>query len=339
MNRLGLSRLHGPRRDRVKVERPALVRDPHRPVPMLFHQHTGGSDRLMNLIESPLMRDGEILAQAAGRLDAPAPVQLAARRAGAMQIGDLGWLNGEALIVDRQIAIQEFIRCLQRGHVREPHLFDHPILKGLKEPLHPPFRLGRVGRDQRNPQFAQRPPKLTRRVHSRELFVHGGRDWRLIGGMLVRVDGPRNPRLQHGAREAIHRGNRAFVRIEPSIHPTGRIIDVGHQHATGAAPLEPVMMRPIALHQFPPMCLSLPPGPMRARPPLEVRHPCRQEPAPQGFVAERDPLALGQLLCRQNVNRPPPSRDQRFLRSQDLQRFRSSEALARIIHDGSLRNR
>ena len=48
----------------MKAERPALVRDPHRPVPMLFPQHTGGSDRRMILIESSLMRNGAILAQA-----------------------------------------------------------------------------------------------------------------------------------------------------------------------------------------------------------------------------------------------------------------------------------
>ena len=53
IHRLGLSRLHGPRGNRMKVERPALVRDPHCPVPMLFPQHTGGlgpshdSDRVL----------------------------------------------------------------------------------------------------------------------------------------------------------------------------------------------------------------------------------------------------------------------------------------------------
>ena len=57
VNRLGRNRLHGPRRDRVKAKRPTLVRDPQGPVHMLFHQYTGGSNRLMNLIESPLMRD------------------------------------------------------------------------------------------------------------------------------------------------------------------------------------------------------------------------------------------------------------------------------------------
>ena len=45
-----------PRRDRMKAERPALVRDAHRPIHVLFQQHTGGSDRRMNLIESSLMR-------------------------------------------------------------------------------------------------------------------------------------------------------------------------------------------------------------------------------------------------------------------------------------------
>ena len=51
-----------------------------------------------------------------------------------MQISDLGWLNGEALIADRQKALQELICRVQRGDVREQYLLDHPILKGLKAP-------------------------------------------------------------------------------------------------------------------------------------------------------------------------------------------------------------
>jgi hypothetical protein len=39
--------------DRAKAARPFLVRDPHRSVHVLFHQHVGDPDRLMNLIESP----------------------------------------------------------------------------------------------------------------------------------------------------------------------------------------------------------------------------------------------------------------------------------------------
>ena len=59
-----------------------------------------------------------------------------------MQIGCLGWLNGETPIVDWQRALQELIRCIQRGNVHEPHPLDHSILNGLKEPLDPPFACG-----------------------------------------------------------------------------------------------------------------------------------------------------------------------------------------------------
>ncbi|NOS82283.1 MAG: hypothetical protein E8D46_01080 [Nitrospira sp.] len=57
------------------------------------------------------------------RVKAQDAVQLPVRRTGAMQIGDLGLLNGEPPVVDRQIVIQELIRCVQRGDIREPHLF------------------------------------------------------------------------------------------------------------------------------------------------------------------------------------------------------------------------
>jgi hypothetical protein len=101
-----------------------------------------------------------------------------------MQIRSLRRLNGEAAIVDRQIARQELIRRIQRGDVREPHLLDHPILKGFKEPLHPPLGLAGVGRDQLDSQLAQRPPKLTRGLDPGQLLVHRGWCWRLIGRML-----------------------------------------------------------------------------------------------------------------------------------------------------------
>lgn len=50
-----------------------------------------------------------------------------------MQIRGLRGLNGEAPIVDRQIALQELIRRVEHGEVREPHLFNHPILKDVKQ--------------------------------------------------------------------------------------------------------------------------------------------------------------------------------------------------------------
>ena len=87
------------------------------------------------------------LAQTAGRLEAQDAVQLSVGRTGTMQIRGLRGPYRKTPVVDRQIAFQELIRRLQRGNVREPHLLDHPILKGIKEPLHSPLRLGGVGRD------------------------------------------------------------------------------------------------------------------------------------------------------------------------------------------------
>jgi hypothetical protein len=136
-HRLGRDRLYGPRRDRVKVERPTLVRDPQGPLYALFHQHMGRPHIGPHLIEVPVVRHRPITAQASSGFDAQALVEIAARRTGAMQIGGLGRRNGEAPIVARQIARQELIRRRQRGNVREPQLLDHPILKGFKEPLHP----------------------------------------------------------------------------------------------------------------------------------------------------------------------------------------------------------
>jgi hypothetical protein len=50
------------------------------------------------------------MAQASGRLEAQDAVQLLVCRTGVMQIRSLRRLNGEAPIVDRQIARQELIR-------------------------------------------------------------------------------------------------------------------------------------------------------------------------------------------------------------------------------------
>ena len=96
MNLLGLSRLHGPRRDRMKAERPTLVRDPHRPIHALFHQHVGRPDIGPHLVAVPVVGHRPVPTQAPCGLEAQAPVQIAAHRTGAMQIGNLSWLNGEA---------------------------------------------------------------------------------------------------------------------------------------------------------------------------------------------------------------------------------------------------
>ena len=101
MTRLGLSRLHGPRRERRKAERPARGRDPHRPVHVLFHQHVGRPDIAPHLIERPVVGHRPVTAHAPRRFDAQDPAQLPECRTGARQIGGLRRLNGAALIVDR----------------------------------------------------------------------------------------------------------------------------------------------------------------------------------------------------------------------------------------------
>ncbi len=42
--------------DGLIVERPALVGDPHRPVHPFFHLHVRGPDRVVDLIEVPVVR-------------------------------------------------------------------------------------------------------------------------------------------------------------------------------------------------------------------------------------------------------------------------------------------
>jgi len=81
-------------------------------------------------------------------------------------------LRGTALGVARQIALQAPIRRLQGRAPCQPPRFDQSILDGLKEPLHPPLSRQRVGRDQRDPQFAQCPPKRTQGLPPCPLLVH-----------------------------------------------------------------------------------------------------------------------------------------------------------------------
>jgi hypothetical protein len=199
-----------------------------------------------HLIELPVMGSRPVTAQASGRLKAQDAVQLLVCRTGVMLIRSLRRLNGKAPIVDRQIARQELIRRIQRGDIREPHLLDHPILNGVKEPLHPSLGLGGVGRDQLDSQLAQHPPKLTRRIHSRELFVQGGRDRRLIGRMFVRVDGHRSHMPSHAVREAVHRRDRSFIRVEPGKRSITRIVDMHVSRNLGPRPLNQSWCKPFS---------------------------------------------------------------------------------------------
>ena len=151
---LGLGRLShslGTSGDGVIVQWSAVVRAPHRPIHPLFDHDVGRSDIGSHLIERSVVRPRPVLAQAAGRLEAQAAVQLPVCRTGAMQIGGLGWLDRTALVVERQPLLQEAIRGLDRGDARSAQLFHQAILQWLEQPLHPPLRLRRVGRDQLDP--------------------------------------------------------------------------------------------------------------------------------------------------------------------------------------------
>ena len=128
-------RLHGTSRDDVIVEGAAVVGDPHRPIHALFHQHMGGPDMVVNLVERPLMRDGEVLSQASCRLETQDAIQIPSRETRPMQIDGLRRRDREALVVLWQIGVQELIRFVDRRYPGQPHLLDHPILEGVKQPL------------------------------------------------------------------------------------------------------------------------------------------------------------------------------------------------------------
>ena len=137
--------------------------------------------------------------------------------------------------------------------------------------------------------------------------------------MFVGVDGQRNPLPSHIALNAVHRREGAFVRIDPGTPPAVRIVNVGHQHTAGPAPLEPVMVGAIQLEECPHVSSALPPRPMGPRPPCDIHDPARPQPPSQGLVAERDPVALGQRLgCQRWSKIPLPLRIQPQRRGLDL---------------------
>ena len=54
--------------------------------------------------------------------------------------------------------------------------------------------------------------------------------------MVVRIDAVRHAIAPYISFKAVHRGDRAFIRVEPGKDLTARIVDVGHEHAPGATP-------------------------------------------------------------------------------------------------------
>src|SRR5512141_2058226 len=116
--------------------------------------------------------------------------------------------------------------------------------------------------------------------------------------MFIRVERERHSVARDVATEAVHRGNRALIRIESGKDTAARIVDVGHQRTPGPTPLAPVRVRAVQLDQFPHVGLPSPPCPVRLLPPCGLRDPARPQPLPQGLGTERDPMPLGQLLRR-----------------------------------------
>ena len=60
----------------------------------------------------------------------------------------------------------------------------------------------------------------------------------MVGRMPVSIDREWNPLPRYVALEAVYRGDGPLILVEPGQHPAARIIDVGHQHTPGPAPLE-----------------------------------------------------------------------------------------------------
>ncbi len=91
------------RGDGLIVERPALGGDPHHPIHPFFHLHVRGPDRVVDLIEVPVVRHRPVPPQNPCRLETQAAGQFVCGRPGPMQIGRLRGRDREPLVVSRQI--------------------------------------------------------------------------------------------------------------------------------------------------------------------------------------------------------------------------------------------
>ena len=120
----------------------------HRPIQVFFHHHMRGAEMILHLIELSFMRNGEILPQTPGGLEAETPYQNLGCWPWPMQIGGLRRDHSKAPVVAREILLQKVIRRLHGCHPGQAHLFDQPILQRLKQPFHPPLGLRRVGCDE-----------------------------------------------------------------------------------------------------------------------------------------------------------------------------------------------
>ncbi len=166
---------------------------------------------------------------------------------------------------------------MQIGRVRrrdgQAHLLDQPILQGVKEPFDAALGLRRVRENQLDAQIPQRPSKLTRRGDAGSLLLNRRFRRGAIGRMLIGIHGQGNPILLHVPLETVEGWHCPFILIEAGIHQAARIIDVGHQHTARAAPLEPIMMGAIQLHQFAAVRAASPPRAMGPRAPPEMTPP------------------------------------------------------------------
>lgn len=113
MGRLDLHCPYGTNRDRVTAEWSTVVGNPHRLIDPFFYLQVGGPEVVVDLIEAPLLCEGEALAQTPGRLDAQDAIQLSSCGTGPMQIGGLGRLYRKPLVVEQLRCAPEVIRRVQ----------------------------------------------------------------------------------------------------------------------------------------------------------------------------------------------------------------------------------
>jgi hypothetical protein len=188
--------------------------------------------------------------------------------------GPPGWFGvrrgvGKASVVARPKALKDALRVGERRGMGEPQFDDEAILQRAEEPFHPPFALGRGGRDPADAEFVEGPADLCRGDVPLELLGQA-----LPGARITMKDpvsiGIRGGRQAVAANEVTEEEEVAVGIFhgakDPGEELAGGIVDRGEQDEARAALLEPGMVAAVHLDEEASLWHAVPAASMTRRP-------------------------------------------------------------------------
>ena len=228
---------------------------------LVFGPHT---DRLIrqDLKEAVLESDGKVVEYGPFRAQGEDFFQPMRWKKRPMSIGAVGWINGAAGIVVRDIDFpEEFVGCFHGGNAGQAQFLDQAILMGSEAALHAALGLRAVGGDDFDVELFHGAGKLSDGIEIPQFLFDGRLEIDLVDRIFINVEGDGAAMAQQIGLRRAQQGQSILDMNELAVEDAaGGVVDVDDQDAAWSSSLKPIMIGAIELLQHAHAGPALAPG-------------------------------------------------------------------------------